>query len=132
MGVLQLCTASALRLPARRHALGIACCMALVANPPATATTGSQPTPSKAMDASIAQSFLERAQPVATRGTEQPIGKFNGATAMMVSGEDAQDLRAAAANMEEPEIPSGSDLDRLLNGESGPSRTVSSPLAHGN
>jgi hypothetical protein len=51
----------------------------------------------------------------------------------MVSSEDAEKLKKAAAAIPDPDIPVGSDLERMLNGDGVPvGRSVANPLAHGN
>jgi hypothetical protein len=53
--------------------------------------------------------------------------------AVIASAEELAELKAAAKGLELPDVPKGSDLDKLFSGEvDSPSRgAVSSPRAHG-
>eukprot|EP00322_Chrysochromulina_rotalis_P029555 CAMPEP_0115877222 /NCGR_PEP_ID=MMETSP0287-20121206/26101_1 /TAXON_ID=412157 /ORGANISM="Chrysochromulina rotalis, Strain UIO044" /LENGTH=142 /DNA_ID=CAMNT_0003332709 /DNA_START=35 /DNA_END=463 /DNA_ORIENTATION=+ len=73
--------------------------------------------------------FLEQIRAPAAQETTS--GKINGIPAEMLSGDDAEAIRRAAALMSEPSIPAGSDLDAMFSGDGAP-RSVSSPLAHSN
>ena len=87
-------------------------------------------TPAPSMDMTKAR-FLEEAQRPSSSGSTN--GKINGIDATMVSSEDAEKLKKAAAAIPDPDIPVGSDLERMLNGDGVPvGRSVANPLAHGN
>ncbi len=77
------------------------------------------------------QQWLEQAQRPLSSGSAVK-GKVNGVDAVLISPEDAEQLKKAAAAMPEPDIPAGSDLERMLNGEGTVARSIANPLAHGN
>ena len=85
-------------------------------------------TPAPSLD--ITKAFLEEAQRPSSSGSTN--GKINGIDATMVSSEDAEKLKQAAATIPDPDIPAGSDLERMLNGDGAVGRSVANPLAHGN
>ena len=85
-------------------------------------------TPAPSMDMTKAR-FLEEAQRPSSSGSTN--GKINGIDATMVSSEDAEKLKKAAAAIPDPDIPVGSDLERMLNGDGAVGRSVANPLAHG-
>ena len=91
--------------------------------------------PTAAASSFVLESLAQQSVPSQSTEKQQAKGKVNGAAAMMVSSEDAQALKRASESMPDLNVPAGSDLERLLNGDENPGRSTSrsgsaSPLAH--
>ena len=69
---------------------------------------------------------------LAPPGVQPVAGSLGDARAVMASAEEADAMRKAAELTTLPEVPAGSDLDKLLSGSSPAlGGSVASPLAHG-
>ena len=109
---------------------GIASAMLLTAGYPAD-SIGEVPSRPVAQTVPMAQTA---SVPALTAPGSEPIvvGRMGTARAVLATEEEADGMRKAAELMPLPEVPAGSDLDKLLSGSTpAGGSSVASPLAHG-